>query len=64
MPDDIVQKLASALRAWVESSAGQEKLAQLNIVANSGSADDLKRAIDAEISSLRPIVESGALAIK
>lgn len=64
LPDDIVQKMSASLKAWVNTPAAQEKLAQLSIVPIGGSAQDLKNAMDLEINSLKPIVDSGALATK
>lgn len=64
LPDDIVLKISKAIKSWIDMPATKDRFAQLSITPIGGTPQDLKRAMDLEINSLKPIVESGALVVK
>jgi tripartite-type tricarboxylate transporter receptor subunit TctC len=61
LSQDIADKIAEAIKKWLDAPATRTKFAEMSIVPIGGSSQELRRAMDKEINSLRPIVESGAL---
>ncbi|WP_162895085.1 Bug family tripartite tricarboxylate transporter substrate binding protein [Rhizobium terrae] len=59
LPPEITRKLYETIKAWILTPDAQKKLAAIGMTPIGGTPEELAKATELEIGSIRPLVEAG-----